>query len=150
MTWPGAPTIYYGDETGVCGWTDPDNRRTYPWGKENYELIEFHRYMTEIRNEYPVFRNGSVKALLAEQDVIAYGRFYRKNRGVVLINTGEKKTVFVPVWQIGLEDTDEMVRKMMTYEEGYNAGTVHYPVKAGMLEIEIPLRGALVLVSEAE
>lgn len=33
MTWPGAPAIYYGDETGVCGFTDPDNRRTYPWGK---------------------------------------------------------------------------------------------------------------------
>ena len=30
MTWPGAPTIYYGDEAGVCGFTDPDNRRTYP------------------------------------------------------------------------------------------------------------------------
>lgn len=150
MTWPGAPTIYYGDETGVCGWTDPDNRRTYPWGKENYELIEFHRYMTKIRHEYPAFRTGSVKALLAEQDVIAYGRFYKKNRGIVLINTGEKKTVFVPVWQIGIEDTEEMVRKMMTYEEGYNAGTVRYPVKAGMLEIEVPLRGALVFVSEAE
>ena len=33
MTWVGAPTIYYGDEAGVCGFTDPDNRRTYPWGK---------------------------------------------------------------------------------------------------------------------
>ena len=31
MTWPGAPTLYYGDEAGLCGWTDPDNRRTYPW-----------------------------------------------------------------------------------------------------------------------
>ena len=31
MTWVGAPTVYYGDEAGVCGWTDPDNRRTYPW-----------------------------------------------------------------------------------------------------------------------
>ena len=30
MTLPGAPTLYYGDEAGVCGWTDPDNRRTYP------------------------------------------------------------------------------------------------------------------------
>ena len=34
MTWPGAPTLYYGDEAGVCGFTDPDNRRTYPWGYE--------------------------------------------------------------------------------------------------------------------
>ncbi|MFR5730855.1 MAG: alpha-amylase family glycosyl hydrolase [Clostridium sp.] len=39
MTWPGAPTLYYGDEAGVCGWTDPDNRRTYPWGFEDFELI---------------------------------------------------------------------------------------------------------------
>ena len=31
MTWVGAPTVYYGDEAGVCGFTDPDNRRTYPW-----------------------------------------------------------------------------------------------------------------------
>ena len=35
MTWPGAPTVYYGDEAGVCGFTDPDNRRTYPWGHED-------------------------------------------------------------------------------------------------------------------
>ena len=41
MTWPGAPTIYYGDEVGVAGWTDPDNRRTYPWGKEDIDLLEF-------------------------------------------------------------------------------------------------------------
>ncbi|MFQ8840463.1 MAG: alpha-amylase family glycosyl hydrolase [Clostridium fessum] len=34
--WPGAPTIYYGDEAGVCGWTDPDSRRTYPWGGESH------------------------------------------------------------------------------------------------------------------
>ena len=38
MTWVGAPTVYYGDEAGVCGFTDPDNRRTYPWGHENHKL----------------------------------------------------------------------------------------------------------------
>ena len=42
MTWPGAPTIYYGDEAGVCGFTDPDNRRTYPWGREDLQMIQFH------------------------------------------------------------------------------------------------------------
>ena len=46
MTWPGAPTIYYGDEAGLCGFTDPDNRRTYPWGKEDIVLIDFHRDIT--------------------------------------------------------------------------------------------------------
>ena len=43
MTWIGAPTIYYGDEAGLAGFTDPDNRRTYPWGNEDFQLIGFHR-----------------------------------------------------------------------------------------------------------
>ena len=59
MTWPGAPTLYYGDEAGVCGWTDPDSRRTYPWGKEDLELIEFHRYMTGIHKRIPALRKGA-------------------------------------------------------------------------------------------
>ena len=50
MTWPGAPTVYYGDEAGVCGFTDPDNRRTYPWGHEDQELIAFHR-----ENDFSIF-----------------------------------------------------------------------------------------------
>ena len=78
MTWPGAPTLYYGDEAGVCGWTDPDSRRTYPWGKEDLELIEFHRYMTGIHRKIPVFRKGAVKPLLAGYQKIAYGRMYGK------------------------------------------------------------------------
>ena len=64
MTWPGAPTLYYGDEAGVCGWTDPDSRRTYPWGKEDLELIEFHRYMTGIHKRIPALRKGALKPLL--------------------------------------------------------------------------------------
>ena len=52
MTWPGAPTIYYGDEAGLCGFTDPDNRRTYPWGKEDIVLIDFHRDIIRIHKEH--------------------------------------------------------------------------------------------------
>ena len=59
MTWPGAPTIYYGDEAGMCGWTDPDNRRSYPWGHENKDLIAFHRDLIRIRRENRVLKNGS-------------------------------------------------------------------------------------------
>ena len=108
MTWPGAPTIYYGDEAGVCGWTDPDSRRTYPWGGENLELIEFHRYMSGIRKRCPAFRNGSLKALAAGDGYIAYGRFQSAQRaggaccGVTAVNTGDDwLTLKIPVWQIG-------------------------------------------------
>ena len=60
MTWPGAPTIYYGDEAGVCGFTDPDNRRTYPWGREDKELIQFHKDMIRIHKENPSLIKGSL------------------------------------------------------------------------------------------
>lgn len=149
MTWPGAPTIYYGDETGLCGWTDPDNRRTYPWGKEDLELIEFYRYMTGIRKRNQALRNGSLKPLLADQGLIAYGRFTKDNKCAVVVNTlEESRWVRVPVWQIGVTDSEVMSRRMMTYEEGYNAGFLHYPVKDGILEVEIPARGSVVLAAK--
>ena len=43
FTLPGFPCIYYGDEAGMEGYRDPFNRCCYPWGKENKELIEWHK-----------------------------------------------------------------------------------------------------------
>ncbi len=67
MTWVGAPTVYYGDEAGVCGFTDPDNRRTYPWGRENKELLAFHKEMIRIHKQEKPLRKGSIKLLYAEK-----------------------------------------------------------------------------------
>lgn len=152
MTWPGAPTIYYGDEAGVCGWTDPDSRRTYPWGGENLELIEFHRYMSGIRKRCPAFRNGSLKALAAGDGYIAYGRFQSAQRaggaccGVTAVNTGDDwLTLKIPVWQIGVRDGAVLRREMMTYEDGYNAGQVEHEIKDGYIEVKIPPVGSIVL-----
>ena len=63
MTWTGAPTIYYGDEAGVCGFTDPDNRRTYPWGHEDQVLLSFHKDIIRLRRENEELRTGSLKML---------------------------------------------------------------------------------------
>ena len=137
MTWPGAPTIYYGDEAGVCGWTDPDNRRTYPWGQENQELIEFHRYLVGIRKRNKAFKTGSFKPLLAENGVIAYGRFDAKGRGVVVVNsTGAAKRVRIPVWQVEVAG-DHMRRIMKSTDIRYNVGQVEYPVENGIMVVEI-------------
>ena len=150
MTWPGAPTIYYGDETGLCGWTDPDNRRTYPWGREDYELIEFHRYMTGIHKRNMALKKGSLKALVADRQLIAYGRFCGKNRCVVAVNNSAvSRTVRIPVWEIGIQDGDRLVREMLTYPEGYNVGKMDYPVKDGILVLEMSGNSGIVLVSNA-
>lgn len=137
MTWPGAPTIYYGDEAGVCGWTDPDSRRTYPWGRENLELIEFHKYLTGIRKRNPAFRTGSFKMLLGENGMIAYARFNDSERGVVLVNGDNySQTVSLPVWEAGVAG-DSMDRIMCTGDGRYNAGRLSCPVVNGNLTVEI-------------
>lgn len=137
MTWPGAPTIYYGDEAGLCGWTDPDNRRTFPWGRENHELTEFHRYLIDIRRGNSAFRTGAFKWLTAENGVIAYGRFDEQARGVVVVNSESySQKLRIPVWEAEVTG-NAMERVMETNEERYNAGMLSYPVYDGMLEVEI-------------
>lgn len=84
MTWPGAPTLYYGDEAGLCGFTDPDNRRTYPWGREKRDLINFYREMIQIHRKSLALRKGSIKMLKAEPDLLAYGRFWGMSRSWLL------------------------------------------------------------------
>ena len=144
MTWPGAPTIYYGDEAGVCGWTDPDNRRTFPWGRENQELTEFHRYLTGIRKRNPAFRRGAFKPLLAENGVIAYGRFRKDERGVVIVNSdGNAKKVQIPVWEVEVSGTS-MRRLMKSTKDGYNVGQVEYPVVNGIMSVELPPHCAMI------
>ncbi|WP_346354403.1 bifunctional glycogen debranching protein GlgX/4-alpha-glucanotransferase [Azotosporobacter soli] len=74
MTFPGVPSIYYGDEVGLEGFKDPFNRGTYPWGKEHEELLDWHKLIVALRNRYAVFRTGEWVSLPAHKDVYAYVR----------------------------------------------------------------------------
>ena len=151
MTWPGAPTVYYGDEAGVCGWTDPDSRRTYPWGKEDLELIEFHRYMIRIHKGLPVLRRGAVKPLLSGRNVIAFGRMLGEYQAVTVVNNNaEEQALKIPVWQLGVTDEISLARIMLTTEEGYNEGALRHPVRHGFLKLNMPPRSAALFVSHAE
>ena len=89
MTWIGAPTIYYGDEAGVCGWTDPDNRRTYPWGREDKGLIALHRELIAIHKAYQSLRTGSLKFVYGAYGVIGFGRFNEEEQFVILVNNND-------------------------------------------------------------
>ena len=125
MTLPGAPTLYYGDEAGVCGWTDPDNRRTYPWGHENFEILEFYRETIAIHRQHKVFKTGSYKPLVEQRDLLCYGRFDMDNAAFVLINTSDTdKTVSIPTWTLGVEDGESFERLIETSREFYNCGRV--------------------------
>ncbi len=138
MTLPGAPTLYYGDEAGVCGWTDPDNRRTYPWGHENFEIMEFYREAIAIHRQNKVLKTGSYRHLLEEKDMLCYGRFDNDNAVVVTINTSaEEKNVAIPVWILGSVDSDVYERLLETNREFYNCGRIKFVQENGYLNITV-------------
>lgn len=82
---PGVPCIYYGDEAGSQGYKDPFNRRCYPWGKEDKELIEYVKLLSRIRNSSKVFRDGTLKFLYMDDNVIAFSRARNNRRKAVII-----------------------------------------------------------------
>jgi alpha-glucosidase len=143
MTWPGAPTLYYGDEAGLCGWTDPDNRRTYPWGREDIELIEFHRDAIAIHKQNKALKIGSFKPLLGDYNIIAYGRFCEENiLAVVVNNNGDTREIRVPVWQLGLVDGQIMESLIVSQQDSYNVGKMEHEIKNGELIVKLPPFGA--------
>ncbi|RDY29821.1 glycoside hydrolase family 13 protein [Lachnotalea glycerini] len=146
MTWPGAPTIYYGDEAGVCGFTDPDNRRSYPWGKEDIELVEFHKAAIALHKKYNVLKFGSIKFLVGEKNVIVYGRFNNQDQIIVLINNDEnEKSIEIPAWEIGLQSNSRLQRIMLTTKESFTLEDFYYKMDGYYLHISLLGRSAMVL-----
>lgn len=146
MTWVGAPTIYYGDEAGVCGFTDPDNRRTYPWGQENQELLNFHKEMIRIHKEHPALRTGSINILSWDENVLAYGRFLGEDRIVAIINNRSELTeVTVPVWRVEVPIKCRMKRLIYSYSDGYTIEDEEYLVDEGEVVVNMGAHSALIL-----
>ncbi len=139
MTWVGAPTLYYGDEAGVCGFTDPDNRRTYSWGEEDQSLISFYKEAICIHKENPVLTHGSVRFLTLDYQFLSYGRFDDENQMVVVVNNGrEEKEINIPVWKAEVPREASMERLMLTLENGFSLGDAAYEVKKGILYLKVP------------
>lgn len=148
MTWVGAPTLYYGDEAGVCGWTDPDNRRSYPWGREDNELIRFHKEMIRIHRDYQVFKTGSMLYLHSENGLIVYGRFQGEEKAVIVVQTGgTQREIQVDVWRLGLKDGEKIASMMATDQQGFSLEARVLTVKDGKVSIPVGENGAVLYKS---
>ncbi len=149
MTWIGAPTVYYGDEAGVCGFTDPDNRRTYPWGNENKELLAYHKEMIWIHRNHSALIEGSIVMLMHDKHIMSYGRFTKEQKIVVVVNNSDHlKQVVVPVWKAEVEKECRLTRLMYTYEDGYVSDGDIYRVRNGQLYLNMGSHSAIVLKAE--
>ena len=74
MTLPGIPCIYYGDEVQMEGFEDPFNRRCFPWGNENRDLLEWYKKVIAIRRSHRVYAHGSYSTVKASEGIFAFER----------------------------------------------------------------------------
>jgi glycosidase len=89
---PGVPCIFYGDEAGTQGCTDPFNRTTYPWGREDKELVSHYRKMGNLRLEEKLLKRGYLKVQEETQDgVFAFYRFDEENAIYAAFNQGDER-----------------------------------------------------------
>ena len=109
FTYVGTPAIYYGDEYGMQGGADPDDRRTFDWAQATTAnaAVALTQKLISIRNQYPALRTGSYLTLLVDttNHIYAFGRWDANHRiAVVLNNTPNTETVTIPAWQLGMID----------------------------------------------
>lgn len=83
---PGAPALYYGDEAGVEGGKDPFNRRTYPWGKEDQELLAHYRHLGQLRQSHAALRLGNLEFFQAEGGRIGFTRTWNGQKVTIYVN----------------------------------------------------------------
>jgi glycosidase len=89
LTFPGAPSIYYGDEVGLPGKIDPDSRRGFPleasWDRE---ILEYHRQLIALRHAYPALRTGDYRVLHAQGLMYVFARTLDSEELIVAVNAG--------------------------------------------------------------
>jgi glycosidase len=142
MTLPGAPTIYYGDEVALTGDTDPDDRRTYPWGGEDPAMLAHYQALTGLRNANSFLRTGTFDPLWTNDDdgTYAYGRKDGSGAAVVAVNkdtAGHALSINVAGY----------IPEGTALTDALNGGTV--VVSGGLVELTVAGRWGAILLTPA-
>ncbi len=106
FTYPGVPSVYYGDEIGLNGGGDPDNRRCMPWDPHewNADRRAFYQALMKLRRTSPALRQGGYQLLYASGDTLAFQRESNEERLIVVARRGNDGLVALPVLHAGLPD----------------------------------------------
>ena len=149
MTFPGVPLILYGDEAGLEGVEEPLNRRTYPWGRENKELLIWYRNITALRKKYDIFKTGKWISFYQGNNIYGYVRMIENGRDVfqqkrmdnvtiVLFNRNIQEKVHLSL------QVDKWFDVCQLYD--YYRGKVPVEIKDGQINLVLnPLEGKVLL-----
>lgn len=139
LTYVGTPMVYYGDEVGLRGGTDPDSRRCMEWdpARQDGDLLELHRRLIGARHRHPALRHGRFRTLVAQDGLYAYARESDDDAVVVVLHNGwDPSAVEIRVPRSG----GQSWREVLTDER--------YPVRGGRLCARLE-RGAILVLEGA-
>ncbi len=152
FTLPGAPTIYYGDEVGMTGNDDPDNRRTYPWldkgGQPDFALYTHYQALARLRKANSALTSGDFRILFTNDasEIVAYGRKTAFQAALVVINRSSAvQTVSIPLAGY----VPDGVRFSSLYGVA-NSGSLRLAVAGGQISLTLNPQSAWLLATAAK
>ncbi|MCE7947714.1 MAG: maltodextrin glucosidase [Chloroflexi bacterium CFX4] len=142
FTYLGVPSVYYGNEIGLAGENDPDNRRCMIWDAAgwDHDLLAHYKRLIALRRQASALCDGGLQHLYADSDLIAYQRQSAAQRLIVIGSRAARETVSVPIWQGGIADGAQ-------FTDLLNGGT--YSVQGGALTLSSLSAGAALILEEA-
>ncbi len=139
MAFPGAPSVYYGDEIGMVGGADPDCRRAFPWDESRWDhdlRADFKRFIA-LRKAHPALRAGDYVTLYAKDLAYAFARTHAEEVVVVALNA-DTTPVNVPINLASIAPADAVLTEAWTETQ--------HPLTGGALTLPIgPLEGRVLL-----
>ncbi|MCX9078784.1 MAG: alpha-amylase family glycosyl hydrolase, partial [Candidatus Methanoperedens sp.] len=140
MTFPGAPSVYYGDEIGMAGGSDPDCRRAMPWEHpEQWDMnaLAYHKQLIALRKQYRALRRGHLMRLHADQYTYAFARHLEGEAVLVAVNVGDQsETITFDVKGLFPDGT--------TLKAEYGQSSAK--VEGGQVTLSLPARDGVILV----
>ena len=88
-TLPGAPSLYYADETGMEGHKDPFNRRPFPWGNEDNVLLDHHRQLGQLRKALRPLQLGDIAFFHATDRKLSFCRRFNGETVRIYVNQSD-------------------------------------------------------------
>ena len=116
-TFPGSPTVYYGDEAGMEGYEDPLNRRAFPWGAEDEELLRWYRKLGQLRGGRPSLQRGDICYLYADRSGLALRRQWDGEVTTAAMNSGKEPLTMTLSWPHPIA-TDAMTGQQFLADHG--------------------------------
>lgn len=140
MTFPGVPSIYYGDEIGMQGFRDPYNRGPYDWENGDAYLRSWCQKTIALRNAHAALQTGEFLPLLMEGDVYAYARVIREGKDV--FGKPAENAVFIVVLNRSLTETARISLDVRDIASGTFEDILGFAdtrrVERGRLEMVVP------------